>query len=149
MASYFVQAIKCKFLPHGTDAMKPRCLSEMIKGTKSGPHLLVCNLSIKSISRNEVEMMPVGGRLNFKEEDRHNIHFDNIDNRVNSSSWHTSTKKGVLWADSKRAFGGSEAHFGEDLVEHPIVGVSDGGRVVRDASEFVEYMLWQHKKLRM
>jgi len=133
MASCFVHAIKRKPLSQDTDAMKPRYRGDIVKGTKSGPHLCIC-------SDSAIDVVEIERGFNFKEEDGQIVHLDDVGN--DEVDRHTNNLgKGVLWLDGKSIIG--EAHFIEDLVKHPVVLVSDGG-VVRDASELVEYALWQH-----
>ncbi len=79
--------------------------------------------------------------FDFKEEDGQIVHFDDVGNDEVDSRHTDIPGKGVLWLDGKGIIG--EADFIEDLVEHPIVLVFDGGGV-RDASELVEYALRQH-----
>jgi len=110
--------------------MKPRCRGDIVKGTKPGPHLRICVDSARYV----VEMER---GFDFKEEDGQIVHFDDeVDSRQTNS-----LGKGILWLDGKSIIG--EADFIEDLVEHPIVLVFDGG-VVRDTSELVEYALRQN-----
>jgi hypothetical protein len=119
-------------MSHDTDAMKPRCLGDIVKGTKSGPHLCVCIDSA-------IDVVEMERGIDIKEEDGQIVHFDDVGNDEVDSR-HTD-RKGVLWLDGKSIIG--EAYFIENLVEHPVVLVFDGG-VVRNASEMVKYTLRQH-----
>ena len=134
MASSFVHAIKRKPLSHDTDAMKPRCRGDIVKGPKSDPHLRVCVDSAGDVGEMEREFY-------FKEEDGQIVHFDDVGNDKVDSRHTDSLGKGVLWLDGKSIIG--EAHFIKNLVEHPVVLVFDSS-VVRDASELIKYTLRQH-----
>jgi hypothetical protein len=79
--------------------------------------------------------------FDFKEENGQIVHFDDVGNDEVDSRYIDSLGKGILWLDGKGIIG--EAHFIEDLVEHPVVIVSDVG-VVWDARELVKYALRQH-----
>jgi len=114
--------------------MKPRCRGEIVKGTKSVPHLRVCIDSARDV-------VDMERGFDFKEEDGPIVHFDDVGNDEVDGRHTDSLGKGVLWLDGKSIIG--EADFIEDLVEHPVVLVFDGG-VVRDASELVEDALRQH-----
>jgi len=100
--------------------MKPRCRGDIIKGTKSGPHLRVCIGSARDVVEKE-------RRFNFEEEDGPLVHFNDIGNNEVDSRHTDSLGKDVLWLDGKNII--CEADFVEDLVEHAVVLVFDGGVV--------------------